>query len=425
MPFSPNDPRPARSEVATYTQELVHRRYADPNGLLTGRPKRLGAFLDEARSQQTRLVVNNFCSAGVHTLNYFEKVANGVYVPPTPMNGRRSVYGYPVGEYQTDQGSVISFYTGARPMGNTGEMAATTSRHGYDTALPNRALIKCRLKLKEQSVNLAQAFAERAQTAKLLDDTIKKVYRCISNLRRGRFRAAVAALELPGSATRNLSRDKTIAGNWLALQYGWLPLFSDLYGSAEALRAADEYDPGRYRLFAKAGATSVVKFRPSFTGEATVRNYISSISGVCHRKAKVRLDYNLPPDRILTMSRSLGFTNPALLAWELTPFSFVADWFFPFGNYLSQLDATIGMTYLGGSLTERWECRATVRFLRLETQYSWEAYDVGAARTDSAWRRIPYASEPFPNRPSFKDPLSAAHVANAVALVSALRKITR
>lgn len=428
MPLAPRPPRPAVSETATYTSPLTIVRYQDPRNLETG-PKVLGRLREVTTYQKNRTIVNSFRSAGVHTPDYFNKVANHVFIPPTAADGRRSIEGLPVGEMVWDGGSVIAFNYGALPWiggGTTGRLYSTTPYHGYDSKLPNRALIKCRLQLKDQAVNFAQAFAERRQTARLLEDTLRKFHRCISNLRRGRFRAAVAALELPGSASRNLSRDKTVAGNWLALQYGWKPLMSDLYGSAELLRSRDEYDPLRYRLYAKAGAASSRRFLPTYETHTWIRPQdISQRFGVVHRKAKVRLDYNLDGNRVLSLAKSAGFTNPLLLAWELTPFSFVADWAFPFGNYLSQLDATIGMVFLGGSLTERWEVRCGIRYLRLETAYDWLSFDFGAARTDSAWRRIPYTVEPFPNRPSFKDPVTAVHLANAAALISALRSVTR
>jgi hypothetical protein len=43
-----------------------------------------------------------------------------------------------------------------------------------------------------------------------------------------------------------------------------------------------------------------------------------------------------------------GFTNPINLLWELLPFSFVADWFLPIGNYLEALTAWNGLEFLDG-----------------------------------------------------------------------------
>lgn len=53
------------------------------------------------------------------------------------------------------------------------------------------------------------------------------------------------------------------------------------------------------------------------------------------------------------MSRALyGFDKPLGVAWEATPFSFVADWFFPIGDYLKNLETS----EFAGSLAVRNIC---------------------------------------------------------------------
>ena len=39
-------------------------------------------------------------------------------------------------------------------------------------------------------------------------------------------------------------------------------------------------------------------------------------------------------------NKLMGMTNPAAVLWEATPFSFVADWFFPIGEQLRKLDGS-------------------------------------------------------------------------------------
>jgi hypothetical protein len=46
----------------------------------------------------------------------------------------------------------------------------------------------------------------------------------------------------------------------------------------------------------------------------------------------------------------LGFTNPAAIAWEITPFSFVFDWFYQVGDYLNALSVLSGFEFI----TYRW-----------------------------------------------------------------------
>lgn len=36
-----------------------------------------------------------------------------------------------------------------------------------------------------------------------------------------------------------------------------------------------------------------------------------------------------------TIPQLLGLTNPELVAWELVPYSFVADWFIPLGDWMA------------------------------------------------------------------------------------------
>jgi hypothetical protein len=50
---------------------------------------------------------------------------------------------------------------------------------------------------------------------------------------------------------------------------------------------------------------------------------------------------------------SFGLLNPAAVAWELLPFSFVVDWFLPVGRYLEGLDVPMRFDHLGGTIGYR------------------------------------------------------------------------
>jgi hypothetical protein len=41
----------------------------------------------------------------------------------------------------------------------------------------------------------------------------------------------------------------------------------------------------------------------------------------------------------MSVARQLGMLDPASVVWEIVPYSFVVDWFVPFGTYLSNLNA--------------------------------------------------------------------------------------
>ena len=42
-------------------------------------------------------------------------------------------------------------------------------------------------------------------------------------------------------------------------------------------------------------------------------------------------------------ANQLGLVNPASVAWELIPFSFLVDWFLPVGKFLESYTDTVGM----------------------------------------------------------------------------------
>jgi hypothetical protein len=56
------------------------------------------------------------------------------------------------------------------------------------------------------------------------------------------------------------------------------------------------------------------------------------------------------PDSVRNVS-ALGLTNPALVGWELVPFSFVVDWFTPIGSWLESLTAFEGYNVVAKSLS--------------------------------------------------------------------------
>jgi len=121
-------------------------------------------------------------------------------------------------------------------------------------------------------------------------------------------------------------------------------------------------------------------------------------------------------------AKEIGLTNPLLIAWELLPFSFVADWFIPLGSYIGNMDATIGCTFESGYRTvfQKAESISNVFGNGLD-QYScqsdfrWEATQMNV-KVD----RTVLAGFPSPVVPSFKNPVSVTHAANALALLHQL-----
>jgi hypothetical protein len=118
-----------------------------------------------------------------------------------------------------------------------------------------------------------------------------------------------------------------LADNWLELQYGWLPLLKD--AEAAAIMLSHHLNvPMRqsYRVRIMRGEDpppriTQVGYLPTqtATGKAEFRHTRVLI-------ARVEEKGSIP--------QLLGLTNPELIAWELVPYSFVADWFIPIGQWM-------------------------------------------------------------------------------------------
>jgi hypothetical protein len=127
---------------------------------------------------------------------------------------------------------------------------------------------------------------------------------------------------------------------------------------------------------------------------------------------------------LLATASEIGLTNPAEVAWELVPFSFVVDWAIPIGTFLGQLDASVGWHFETGSITRFYSRRATktVSVSQVPSNYVYYNFDgnryveeLEVSRTGiSSWVEML-------TLPAFKDPASFAHIANALALITQKR----
>lgn len=198
--------------------------------------------------------------------------------------------------------------------------------------------------IKGHNFNLAVSVAEGKETVSMVVNTLQNLGKSIRHIKRGQFASAARVLGITGSRTNNSSvvrsrkgsatrrsiDDKDVSSRWLELQYGWLPLLSDVRESAQAYEALTS-GPRKTRVSA-----SLTK--------AGVKNYSASpvnYSGLGPYKGVIRVTAELQED--ISAPRSLGLQDPLTVAWELIPYSFVVDWFIPIGTYLENLNTLQGL----------------------------------------------------------------------------------
>lgn len=284
------------------------------------------------------------------------------------------------------------------------------SHHGENS---NAALIAARNKLKGMNVNLGAAWGERKATSRQVGDACKSIADAFRNVRRGNF--AGAARDLGVRARRKYPRGSNITQNWLAMQYGWLPMLSDIHGSCVALEKRDRHD---WRVTAKATKRSNVTW--SVKRIPTLTSNFDGFTGVAKGEFGSFCRIDALPDNPLSGSlASIGVTNPLLVAWELVPYSFVVDWFLPVGNWLESLDAMLGFTQAYTSQSD---------FTRVNWRDTGESAEFSNGRyVRNNWvgtkdwvilDRSATAGVPIARFPRLKDPWSLGHMANGLSLLA-------
>lgn len=205
------------------------------------------------------------------------------------------------------------------------------------------------LKLKGMKVNLGNVLGERKQTSKMILGTAQRIGNSLRALRKGNFRNAATALGLQPKGRRNgvklpSNYSKALADEWLALQFGWKPLLNDVYDAAEDLARLTN-EPRRFYVTASKTFAWNVSSTP---GDWQGVPYKRTDQGTYTRKYVYIFSYR---NEILADLSRFGITNPASVAWELTPWSFVVDWFIPIGNFIDTWDATAGFVFEKGCVT--------------------------------------------------------------------------
>lgn len=110
--------------------------------------------------------------------------------------------------------------------------------------------------------------------------------------------------------------------------FGWVPLMQDIYNAYEVL---SDLSPTANK--------TTVRIRDSRVrtlNESTIRGPLQSVIGVQVGGSLRCVNPNLG------LLERLGLVNPAAIAWDAVPYSFVINWFIPVGGYLKSLSDMVG-----------------------------------------------------------------------------------
>jgi hypothetical protein len=333
--------------------------------------------------------------------------------------------------------------------------------NGNEVEVVNATSRKVLNELNTAKANTAVSIAEAHKTAAMVASAATRIYNTIRCLRRADLVGATKALGVKVSVRQekqlvrkeksflrngNVSKStpdssgiynkydkKTVykndadlkgfvAKSYLERQYGWMPLLQDVRQHAEALAEFLVDHSNELRLIKKgsSGAYNVTDVNRTKYGETWELTRKLRINTFC----SMSIWYKIPDGRVNPLN-TFGLTNPLVVAWELVPFSFVADWFLPIGDALAGLTATDGLQFSRGTRTTR-----TVRYVQSTIrQYTpYKAGDLIRTWTGSAsgsqlevyQQRILLNDFPQAQLPTWKDPRSFSHAASSIALLTSL-----
>lgn len=223
----------------------------------------------------------------------------------------------------------------------------------------NKATTKALNDLGGAKAQLGEALATSRKTADLFVDSVKALLKVYVGVRRGDLRKVLDGIDdlSPAQFKRLVNAGKipgNVANKWLAFHYGWKPLAQDVYGTWEILKESLAGTPAML-VHGRGAATETAS--GLVTCPWSIGQPICDVSYDAEWKVRVNLTGRVQEAGIMRAVNQAGLVNPAALAWELVPFSFVVDWFVPVGGVLNALSATSGLTFVGGHRTERWNER--------------------------------------------------------------------
>lgn len=314
------------------------------------------------------------------------------------------------------------------------------------------AVNRCLARLKDMSVNLGAAIGEGGQTISLLLTAVRRLatsrkfvarsfdaYRKLAQLElralsasgdkltriqsqiektrslyRGNLSSSVRALGSQGKNINltqlSLKKPTSISGLWLELQYGWLPLIQDVHDLVGHFEKTQ-----RVGLIRVSGSSSEQSNKISSAGTTGLYSLPHKSYGESSTHCRCVIFAELD-NKFLQQAAQLGLTNPASIAWELTPYSFIVDWFLPIGKFLDNLDAWFGYAFISGCITTR--VSATSSTVVSDTTSKRVLGSRAVSRQYYSKSREVLTGFPMPGIPVFKNPVSTKHFLNALALLA-------
>lgn len=394
-------------------------------------------------------VIYNFIrlTSSVRTLNY--KSLKSWQLPLNPYSFSRSVQYIPKGRYVQrevlpDGRTTLMDYTA-----NCNVLGAHLLTHDASIEAPDptqRVVALLQEEIRLGRANSAVTAAELHKTASHVAKTATRLHKAITALRGfrlGDFASALGITYTKRQERRYYRRKRIlddylrkqgrrypaqqqqrindfVADTWLEYSYGWKPLIHDLYQTAEACASLVVERQGVVRVARKRAMSQSYFYKSETPGCRKHTHDITSKKWI-----EIELRYRIPSTGV-PITTAFGLNNPLEVAWELVPFSFVADWFLPIGSYLSSLTAYTDLEFHDGWKTSKHQWSVSNKVIGGNDElsggntYQFVSSNVTSQVDQFTITRSLLSSFPVVSFPDWKDPRSFAHAASAIALLQSL-----
>jgi hypothetical protein len=371
------------------------------------------------------VITTSEVNSGRVTMVVNHQVLNGNFKTPNPYNYVKEHVSYGRGS-----ATVIS--------GNGTRLVTQITRGTLDTFAPSHidgsladhalrleheTLMKLYEQLRGETSNLIIDVAEAHLTLRMLKSALS-----LKKIARNFIRSITRSTPRGFRGWTAESRMQFYSSKWLEYRYGWMPCVYSIY---DALDTLSKTMPDGFVLV-KGSARSISE-RSVMTGTGTQSDLKRLTVSVSTYRLKRLFRFRLEPGLTLYDWTSL---NPAAIAWELTPLSFVGDWIFNVSEVLEQYQDywRFRNQFLDG--VNIWSYRRDT----FQTREGWTDIPIqynptgtvkigsygGGTRNYVAKRKTTHHSReiltslPLPVRPQLRVNLNAKRLADAAALIKVI-----
>lgn len=257
-------------------------------------------------------------------------------------------------------------------------------------------------RLHGHNFRLGVTAGEAPKTLNAIVETVDTLAKAIVHCKRGNFSQAAKVLGVSHrTGTKTKFKETSVSGRFLELQYGWKPLLQDAYNAAEFLASKQVPQP------------LVVRATYRRQNRAPVDALSSGIKlWISETAARIKLEVDEQDS--MAERNTLSLLNPALVAWELVPYSFVIDWFLPIGEWLDNLAM---IPFLRGRFLLSRRTTMRVRWSWFSPPHPWvDGMETTGLKVLTSREVLSSLKVPLPNFVPPSEAVSGVRIYNAVAL---------